>query len=122
MKVSIPIYYKKDSTDYKRTIEFVNPNATETDLADFVTKLNSLTDNQLTQVLKVVEDFINRSESDIALSDILSILNSTYTTRSVDDGITESDILSVLNSEYTIQPVENGITQADIDNIFTWRI
>ena len=97
MKVSIPILFKNGENSYKRTIEFVNPDASNDDLIEFINKLNALTDNTLSSALRVVEDFLKRSDSDI----------------------TQDDIDSIFNGDYQTQPVQDGITQADIDSI--WR-
>ena len=102
MKVYVPIYFKdKNNVDNIRTIQYVNPNATESQLADFVEKLNSLTDNQLTKALRVVEDFCKDTDADISRAQIHSVVNHTYVSAPDDDPITQADIDSVIDGSYS---------------------
>ena len=101
MKVYIPIYFKnKNDEENIRTIQYVNPAATEEQLTDFVQKLNSLTENKLTKALRVVEDFCNSSDADISRAQIQSVINHTYTPVPDDDPITQSDIDSIIDGSY----------------------
>ena len=118
MKVYIPVCYKFGDKNYKKTIQFVNPDASESDLADFVTKLNALTDNTLTGALRVVEDFINLGDDDISVDDVMAVINGTYVINPVAGGVNESDILSILDNSYINQPILGGITENDILNIW----
>lgn len=118
MKVKIPICYKKDDTTYKRTIEFVNPNASDDDLRELVRELNSLTENTLTEALKVVTDFVNRGGGEISHDDITKIFDGSYTIETIAGGITEDDIDKIFDGSYTVETVSGGITESDIHNLF----
>lgn len=119
MKVTIPICYKKDNETYKRTIQFVNPNVSDDDLRELVRNLNSLTDNNLVEALKVVTDFVNRgSGGEITHNDINKIFDGTYTIDTIAGGITENDIDKIFDDSYIIDTISGGITEDDIHNIF----
>ena len=118
MKVKIPICYKNGNESYKRTIEFVNPNCSDDDLREFVTALNKLTTNELTEALKVVCDFCNRSGGEITPADITKIFDGTYTIETVEGGIVESDIDKIFDGTFIIETVDGGISESDVDNIF----
>ena len=117
MKVYIPIYFKDSAgNSYKKTIQYINPEATNGQLRDFILKLNSLTDNRLEKVLKVVEEFLHASEY-VTKADIDDILNGDYQQVADDDPITQADIDDILNGVYQQAADDDPITQADIDKI-----
>ena len=122
MNVKLQIYFKaQDGKTYKRVINYANPEASDTALNNFVAALYSLTTNDLQNVLKVVNTFLDdesQPETEITADDIASIFDGTFVRVEDEDGITQVDINAVFNETYTPAEDSGGISQSDINALF----
>ena len=123
MNVKLQIYFKsRDGKINKRVIDYVNPDASEEALYNFVAALNNLTTNDLKSVLKVVntylDDEIQPDDDEITADDIASIFDRTYVIVEDADGVTQVDINAIFDGTYTPVDDPDGVTQAEIDALF----
>lgn len=124
--VKVNFYYlAQDGQTYKKTLSYVNPNVSDEVILQFVQKLNGLTTNKLGDVYKVVNDFLDQSETVIQEDDelisaeeIQKILHGDFVEVYDSDGITEIEINSILNGTYTPTPDSDEISQEFFDELF----
>ena len=124
--VKVNFYYlAQDGFTYKKTLSYMNPNASDETILQFVQKLNDLTTNKLGDVYKVVNDFLDHSETVIQEDDelitaeeIQEIMSGDFVEVYDADGITQIEINSILDGNY--QPVEDSdeISQEFFDDLF----
>lgn len=123
MRVKLQIYFKAtDGKTYRRVIDYANPDASKEVLHNFVSAMYNLTTNDLKNVLKVVNTYLDEEsqvidEGLVTAAEIESILNETYVKVSDDDGITQIEINSILDETYTPVADSDGISKAEIDAI-----
>ena len=125
MKVKLYVYFKDPGGKiYKRVINYANPNASAEVLYNFVSGLFSLTTNELKDVLKVVNAYLDEEsqvidEGLISAAEIESILNETYIKVYDDDGITQIEINAILNGTYVEVSDDDGVSKTEIDSLLT---
>ena len=120
MKVKLQIYFKaQDGKTYKRVIEYINPDASDEVLENFVDALNNLTTNDLKSVMKLVNTYLDEESAsdEITAADINAILNGSFVNIADEDGITQIEINAILDGTYAPVADADGISQNDVDNI-----
>lgn len=117
MRIKIIVWYRDvDRKSFKRTLRYVNPEASDSTVLQCVHNLNSLTTNTVEEVFKVVDqylidDAIYEDDSFVSAQDVQDILSGDYNPASDDDPITEQDLLDILSGDYT--PVDNDFSADD---------
>lgn len=120
MKVKLQIYFKaQDGKTYKRVIDYINPDASDEVLENFVDALNNLTTNDLKSVMKLVNTYLDEESAsdEITAADINAILNGSFVNIADEDGITQIEINAILDGTYAPVADADGISQNDVDNI-----
>lgn len=115
--VKLNVFMKdKDSGEFKKVIGQVNPACTDAKLTEFVTALNSLTTNKISEIWKIVEKYLSPDDDPITPQDILDILNGDYIPVPDDDPVTDADIKLIVEGSYT--PVPDDDTWSPDDFVF----
>ena len=73
----INVFTEKDNKYKRRTYTDINPAKSDAEILDFVSKMNSLTENNLGEVYKI-QDNIETDLTPITSAHIASILNGTF--------------------------------------------
>ena len=123
--VKLQMFYKNLSGDtYQKTLTYINPNVSDEILMKFVTKLNALTTNQLGEVFKIVNDFLNEvppqdtTDELITPSEIAQIFTGDFVEITDTDGVTQIQINSILDNTYQPTPDNDPIPQSFFDELF----
>jgi|GEM_PF-2249664 len=123
-KIQIQMYFKTgDGETYKKTLSYVNPNVSDERLGNFIKALKKLSADRLTEVYKVISQFLNEVDPEpvpdvpITADDIAEIISGEYIEVEDDDGITRIEINSILDGSFEPVEDEDGITAEDIAKI-----
>ena len=103
-EVRLNVYLKdRNSDEFKQVLAQINPNCPDEKLTELVTALNSLTTNQVKEVWKVVEKYLEDDDF-VSVEEVRKILRGEYVPVEVDDPITRDDVQLILTGNYTPEP------------------
>lgn len=125
MKVKVQFFFRTpDGKTRKKVISYINPNATDENVAELIRKLNACTQNDLLSIIKIVNDYLDE-ESQVIEEDnnfvtdeeIADILDGVFVEVEDAEGITEIEIGEILDGTYTQTDDADGLTDKDIEEI-----
>ena len=120
--VKLQIYYKSaDGKKFQRILRYINPSASNSDLKNFVDELNKLTTNEVTEIFKIINRYLDdepvySDDTFISAQDLSQIFNGTFKPAFDDDPISTSDFGLILSG--TFQPVADDDSLSASDFIF----
>ena len=117
-EVRLNVFFKdRQSKEFKQVLSQINPNASDDKLRELVDALNSLTTNQVKEVWRAVEDYLQLEDDDfVTVEDIKKILAGTYQPVAEDNPVTDADIQVILSGRYS--PVADDDSWSADDFVF----